>query len=449
MKSTTTRLRLECLESRDLLSADWFSTYIPNAAIANLARADWYGHGSVNYNDMLAIYAQVEKSGPVSSSEFASLQFLGTYGSLLNTPSSVLYLENQVVGHNPADLSYQGYGLGYLGTNSPSWQMQELVGKWFLGQDHPAAPGQTYRPVSGSLFGAYGPQYTDVAQGGVGDCSLIASFAETAYKDAGVISSMFTYDGNNVWTVGFYENGASVYVTVDNQLPGGGGTYDHPQNGVLWVALAEKAYAELNAFDNQDGVAASLQGKNAYSSLNGMDPAKILPTLTDRAGYSAYNPTTINQALAQGFLIVLGTGSNSGNPNVVGDHAYAVLGYNASTHMYTMFNPWGIQQAAANHVWGLWYANQAYLDLYFTDEGGYVRATPANEAASNVLLTEATTHTALAIPVSVNRPALADAVFAAPALPTTLAPSHTLDVVVAGLSHQAPTDDALSELAFA
>ena len=37
--------------------------------------------------------------------------------------------------------------------------------------------------------------------------------------------------------------------------------------------------------------------------------------------------------------------------------------------MYTLYNPWGIQQAAANHVWGRSDANQAWIDTYCTDAG--------------------------------------------------------------------------------
>ena len=66
---------------------------------------------------------------------------------------------------------------------------------------------------------------------------------------------MFTADGTTVengstvslYKVRFYNSsGAAEYVTVDTELPGGGDYYDQAANGVLWVALAEKAYAEAN-----------------------------------------------------------------------------------------------------------------------------------------------------------------------------------------------------------
>ena len=120
--------------------------------------------------------------------------------------------------------------------------------------DHPAAD-TAYSPVSGSLFGANGPSYLDVQQGALGDCWLLASLAEVAARDPSDIRNMFTYDGTTMengsvvglYTVRFFDNaGAPEYVTVDTELPSGGGYYDQPVNGVLWVALAEKAYAEAN-----------------------------------------------------------------------------------------------------------------------------------------------------------------------------------------------------------
>ena len=70
---------------------------------------------------------------------------------------------------------------------------------------------------------------------------------------------MFTYDGTTVdngatvglYTVRFFNtSGSAVYVKVDTEFPSGGDYYDHVRNAlgtqVLWVALAEKAYAVAN-----------------------------------------------------------------------------------------------------------------------------------------------------------------------------------------------------------
>src|SRR5262249_39265442 len=126
---------------------------------ANLLRNDWYDHGSVTRNDMLAVFSHIERDGRVDSSELDSLKFLARYGYLLNMTDAAQYLTGEVVNTSePANLHYQGSYLGNLHINSPDWQLQELVNKWFLGKDHPTlAEGTTgsYQAVYGSLFGSY------------------------------------------------------------------------------------------------------------------------------------------------------------------------------------------------------------------------------------------------------------------------------------------------------
>ena len=44
--------------------------------------------------------------------------------------------------------------------------------------------------------------------------------------------------------------------------------------------------------------------------------------------------------MAAGNMDVIGTGFTTTNPAIVGGHAYAVLGYNSATGLFTIFNPW-------------------------------------------------------------------------------------------------------------
>src|SRR5262249_29202113 len=143
--------------------------------------------------------------------------------------------------------------------------LQALVNQWFLGSVQPDTvdtdggtttaedPNQAYTnpgATGNTLFGPSGPAFTDMAQGSAGNCWYLASLAETAAREPNIIQNMFIDNGNGTWTVRFYANGAPDYVTVNDQLPvdtaAGGYAFDRPQNGVLWVALAEKAFAEEN-----------------------------------------------------------------------------------------------------------------------------------------------------------------------------------------------------------
>src|SRR5262249_23066178 len=144
--------------------------------------------------------------------------------------------------------------VGDVMSGSPAWKLQTLVSKWFLGTDHPAVPqGLTYRSMSGNVFATNGPSYADVDQGGAADCWLLSSLATTACREPGIIRNMFTDNGNDTYTVRFFFGASPVYVTVDNQVPTtafGTINYAKELNNVMWVALAEKAYAQLNEFSS-------------------------------------------------------------------------------------------------------------------------------------------------------------------------------------------------------
>ncbi len=246
--------------------------------------------------------------------------------------------------------------------------------------DHPAAAA-AYSNVNLPLFASSGPSYLDVHQGDVGDCWLEASLAEVAARDPQDIRNMFFYDGTTVengitvglYTVRLYSNaGTAEYITVDTELPSGGNYYDHP-NGDLWVALAEKAYAQANG----DGyVTTSINGSDSYNALNSGQPVWALHAITGKAASSfSVNPTNIASAWNAGELIVLTTNTPS-NTDIVGGHAYAVVAYNASSSMpFEVYNPWGTNSSGwalgtyNNHqVYGLFNASAAFISQNFVSQ---------------------------------------------------------------------------------
>ena len=225
--------------------------------------------------------------------------------------------------------------------------------------DHPAAD-TAYSPVSGSLFGANGPSYLGVHQGAVGDCWLMASLAEVATRNPSDIQNMFTDLGSTtengsvveLYKVRFFDSaGAPEYVTVDTELPSGGGYYDRVTNGVLWVALAEKAYAEANG---SGIVTTQYVGSDSYAALNGGDPSWALQAITGKpASDYSISPANIAAAWNAGQLIVLCSSPNAGDNLIVGDsygtHAYAVISYNASSSTpFELYNPWGLSSVVGH-----------------------------------------------------------------------------------------------------
>ena len=286
---------------------DWFSQNLTNAGIADLARSEYNRDGEINFGDMLAIFDEVIQNGPITSSEVQDLQTLVTDASALRMPAYVQDLASKVVNPSAADMNYLEW---YFSDWPPMPMLEGLVNQWFLGSVQPVTvdadgspaqdPNETYSSVGASgytLFGPNGPSFKDVAQGSAGDCWLLSSLAETAARDPGIIQSMFINNGNDTWTVRIYVHGAPDYVTVNDQLPvdtvnpnfNGVYAFDSPQNGILWVALAEKAFAEENL---SGGISTSDPGVDSYAALNG--------------GYPSWALTAISGTSANEYLVTSG-----------------------------------------------------------------------------------------------------------------------------------------------
>lgn len=269
--------------------------------------------------------------------------------------------------------------------------------------DHPQAD-VGYSPVSGSLFGANGPKFTDVHQGEVGDCWLMSSFAAVAARYPSDITSMFTSAGTavenghtvNLYKVRFFDgNGHAQYVTVDTELPQSGQYYDQVQNGVLWVALAEKAYAQANG---KGYVTTQYSHQDSYSALDGGLPSWALQAITGQnQNYFAINPTDMAHAWASGKIICLGSSSAANDNLIVGDssgtHAYAVVGYNAaSATPFELYNPWGVGSTVNSKIsfnggqvyGGAFWANASLISRDFSDQFFSGKANPTTNHTDDV-----------------------------------------------------------------
>jgi hypothetical protein len=339
---------------------DWFAQNLSDLGLQDVARADFVRDGSITYRDMLDLFSEAESESPtVTAAEMQSLQAMVTPkgSAFLNMTSDVQNLAFKVIDGDAANAVYQSMALGNLSVGDSSAQLQLLVNKWFLGMDLPTTTdGAIYTLVNGTLFGAGGPTYKDVYQGEIGDCWLMASLAETATRDPAIIQSMFIYDGTavengqtaQIWTVRFYDNGTPEYVTVNNLLPEVSGQFyyaNFQQNinnpgSVLWVALAEKAYAELcgSGWTDQAPI-------NSYESLAGGWGSLALPVITGGVQSSTpgfvYNSdyVPLANAFMAGNLITLAT--SPVYDYVVPGHDYAVINYDPATQIYTLLNPWG------------------------------------------------------------------------------------------------------------
>lgn len=264
--------------------------------------------------------------------------------------------------------------------------------------DHPAAD-VAYTPVTGSLFGPNGPKFTDVHQGEVGDCWLVSSFAAVAARYPGDITSMFTPAGHavengqtvNLYKVRFFDSHDHVqYVTVDTELPAGGRHYDQTYGGPLWVALAEKAYAEANG----KGYVTTLhEGSDSYAALNGGAPSWALQAITGQNQNDfSVKPTDMAAAWKSGKIICLGSDFSNNIDPIVGGHAYAVVGYNSSSSTpFEMYNPWGATSAINGKITygghaiygGTFYASASLISHAFSEEFFSGQAMTHNETRTD------------------------------------------------------------------
>ncbi|MFO0809788.1 MAG: C2 family cysteine protease [Gemmataceae bacterium] len=353
---------------------DYYSHMFADATVQTLART-YAADNWLDRSEMLAIYSQVSTDGTVSAAELNDLDRL-VRPNWVNVPSSQQYgmadsvrvLGLMVAEGDRANATFQGTSLGNLQAGSSGTVLQKLVAKWFLGQDHPTASG-TYRAVSGSLF-VNGPSYRDVDQGASGDCYLVAALGEMAQLNPDSIRQAFTDNGDGTFTIRFFRDGSARYVTVDRYLPVnslsrvvyagvGGARYDSSANE-LWVALAEKAYAQLN----QSGWSGH-DGTNSYAGIEGGWSDDVFKqVLGGSAGWvwaSKANTQTLATLAIANTPTVLGSKSSGTSSGVVGDHAYGLVGFNSVTAKYTLYNPWGStleltwSQIVANFN-GYWYA---------------------------------------------------------------------------------------------
>jgi hypothetical protein len=332
-----------------------------NTALKNLIQT-LYADNSISRADMIQILRSTGDDGSVSASELADLQFLVTAGGSYAMPSYVRELARDVVVGNVANRTYQGTALGNLAAGSTAAVLNKLVDKWFLGSDTPTLTNSnwSYQVSAGSLFNG-SPTHNDARQGQLGDCYFIAALSAIADKNADAVRNMFIDNGDGTYTVRFYAgagvsvgSGTADYVTVNRKLPtNASGNLVYSSYGMLassastplWIALAEKAYAQWNETGKS-----GRNGTNSYGSIEGgwMGDvnAQVLGYRSSDYALSSTNKQVLVNALTTGRSVTIGTNGNTSFAGLYGSHAYIVTGYNASNDTFTLYNPWGFMHPA-------------------------------------------------------------------------------------------------------
>ncbi len=130
-----------------------------------------------------------------------------------------------------------------------------------------------------------------------------------------------------------------------------GSSLEFANGSVAWPELLEKAYAELNAQPNAPHGATLDAASDSYAGIDA-GSAYALTEITGQAvtGFSlsgGTSQTTIASDLSQvasawsaGQELLVGT-SGVASGNIVADHMFQVVGFNATTDLLTLHNPWG------------------------------------------------------------------------------------------------------------
>jgi hypothetical protein len=343
---------------------DWFDKNLKNSDLRSRARLE-FRDGVLGRNDMLNIYTTVSADNYVASAELADLKTL--LSTRINMPADSRYFAGKIANGDRANQWYQGGTLGNLYAGASGVHVNKLVDKWFKGGDLPGIDAEFhYEYAYGQLF-MNGPSHTDVDQGAVGDCYFLAALAETAQTRPSLIQNMFASNGDGTFTVRFLKNGVSQYVTVNRMLPADAGrfpayagwgyvtgtTVQNQINNVdneLWVALAEKAYAQLNesGWIGQDGT-------NTYAGIDAGWPGVAFGHITGKSSgnlklwqiypqpYDARSD--VLAAIDAGKAVTLITNVSDVAAGIVKNHVYTVVSYDAGTGEFELFNPHGFNGA--------------------------------------------------------------------------------------------------------
>lgn len=203
-----------------------------------------------------------------------------------------------------------------------------------------------------SLYSSAGPQASDIRQGDIGDCWLLAGLGAIANDSPTTLKQNVVDFGDGTYGVRL---GNSFYRVDDDLRTNSSGGLLGAKLGTensMWVAVVEKAYTHYRKGANPDAPAAV----NTYASIDGGWMGEVSTAFGSASiGASDANSANVQSVLSQvwsrwnnyeSVTLAFYEWTGSGNSPVVTGHAYTVMGVtkgaNGQVDTITIRNPWGV-----------------------------------------------------------------------------------------------------------
>lgn len=222
--------------------------------------------------------------------------------------------------------------------------------------------GSTFKQIKGKAF-VDGVSPTDVKQGALGDCNLLAPAAAVAFAGPSKIRSLITDNGDDTYNVTLYYRDhfwsdltahvftvtSSFYVDADgNPLYAKAGDTG-PDGPELWVMLIEKAFAKYKG--SYEDAGGAMWDKEGLELLTGNEARETNP----RDWQPDIALAFIKGAVDAGDAVTACTSTSRWDNwwrsddekkeiednKIVLDHAYAIVGVDKDAMTLKLRNPWG------------------------------------------------------------------------------------------------------------
>ncbi|MCE9565315.1 MAG: hypothetical protein K8U57_25050 [Planctomycetes bacterium] len=209
--------------------------------------------------------------------------------------------------------------------------------------------GNSFKRFGGPLFATGGPSYADIRQGNIGDCWLLSGLGAIATDNPTAIRRNVVDFGDGSFGVRLGNN----FYREDADLPTQNFSTPSAANlgvqGSLWVAIAEKAYAQYRVANGTSNSYAALEGgwsvdvNKAFGATTTVDKAISSFGSATAFGNAMYTAWNSYSAVTIGFNHV-----PNGAP-LIGDHMYQVYSFTrdaaGNVTTVTLRNPWGVDGA--------------------------------------------------------------------------------------------------------